>query len=208
MPKALEIKVQTARKKLSRTAYQALARIEQYDWILFTSKNAVTFFVREMRKKRIKFPQTPRIAAVGPETAGALRILGFPVHVVPKRFTADSMIRSIGKVRGAHILFPRSAIAAPAAVRALRARGARVRVLSLYTTTAIKLPRTTKRALLAGTYAWLIFKSPSGVQGLIRQFSEKEKHIVQNIPAECIGPTTARAAKSAGFKKISDTSVL
>ena len=208
MSKALEIRIRVIGTKLSRTAYQTFVRIDRYDWILFTSKNAVTFFAREMRKRRIKLPQALRVAAVGPETASALRALGLPAPVVPKSFTADSMIRSMDSVRGTHILFPRSAIATPDAVRTLRARGARVRVLSLYTTTAIKLPQTTKQALLAGTYARLIFKSPSGVQGLIKQLSEKEKHIVRNIPAECIGPTTARAAKAAGFRKISDKSVL
>jgi len=206
MLKTLEIRIRVTPTKLSHTASQTLAHIERYDWILFTSKNAVTFFSKETHRRKI--PQTVRIAAVGPETAKALRAKKYPVHIVPKKFAVSEMIKSIGSLRGQRILSPRSAIAPHDAIQALRKRGARVSVVPLYTTEPVLLSQTTKHALLRGMYTRLIFKSPSGVHGLMKQLSGKEKEIVRKIGAQCIGLTTAQAAKEAGFKDISTKAVL
>ena len=206
MSKTLEIRIRVTPKKLSRAASQVLEHIDRYDWILFTSKNTVLFFSTQIGKKKI--PQTVRIAAVGPETAKALRDIKYPVHMVPKKFTVNEMIKGIGNVKGSHILFPRSAIAPQDAIKILRALGTYVRVLPLYTTEAVQLSRTVKLALLQGVYTRLIFKSPSGVHGLIKQLNSKEKKIVCKIRVQCIGPTTAQAAKEAGFKNISIKRVL
>jgi len=205
MSHTLEIRVRVTPRKLSRTGLRAIERIERYDWILFTSKNAAACFAREMRKRRLALSPTSRVAAVGPETAAALRSLGFPVHSMPARFTVRAMVNSMKSVNGLRVLFPRSAIAPPDAIRILRKRGARVTVVPLYTTTVRPLAHTVKRALLAGSYTGLTFKSPSGVHGLMRQLRSKEKHMVRTIPAQCIGPTTKRVAREAGFKHITTT---
>jgi uroporphyrinogen-III synthase len=208
MSKTLEIRIRVTRQKLSRSASQALTHIGRYDWILFTSKNAVTFFAQEFRRRHSTLPLAARIAAVGPETARALRTAGFPVHIIPKRFTVRDMLKAIGNVKGLRILFPRSAIAPHAAIRALRRRGARVSVVPLYTATAMPLSHVVKRGLLAGSYAQLTFKSPSGVHGLLRQLNSREKQVVRKIPVQCIGPTTVRTARTAGFREVSLTEVL
>ncbi len=207
MRKTLEIQIRVMRQKISPGGVRALKRLEKYDWILFASKNAAKFFVQELRERRVALPRAPRTAAVGPVTAAVLHALKFKVNVVPEYFTARDLIRSIGDVKNTRILFPRSAIASNEVVRALRARGARVNVISLYTTVAKQLPKATKQALLKGAYAQLIFKSPSGVQGLMRQLSTREQQKVQHISIRCIGLTTARAARAAGFKKISIKSI-
>ena len=205
MSHTLEIQVRVTPRKLSRAATRALEHVGRYDWILFTSKNAVMFFVREIRKRRLALSATSRIAAVGSETAAALRSAGFPVHSIPVRFTVRAMVNSMKRVNGLRILFPRSAIAPPDAIRILRKRGARVTVVPLYTTTVRPLSQAGKRALLAGSYTRLTFKSPSGVRGLMGQLRGKEKRTVRTILAQCIGPTTKHAARQAGFKHITMT---
>ncbi|MEK7156455.1 MAG: uroporphyrinogen-III synthase [Patescibacteria group bacterium] len=205
MSNTLTIQGRVTRLPLSRASSQALAHIERYDWILFTSKHAVVFFAKDMRRRRLSLSQKSHVAAVGPETAAVLRAEGFPVHIVPKRFTARDMVNDIPNVKGLRILFPRSAIAPPDAIRILRKRGARVTVVPLYITTVRPLSRAEKRALLAGSYTRLIFRSPSGVRGLMRQLQSKKKHVVRTISVQCIGPTTKRAAREAGFKHITIT---
>ncbi|HVB20130.1 MAG TPA: uroporphyrinogen-III synthase [Candidatus Paceibacterota bacterium] len=202
MRKTLEIHIQIVRETLSPRAAHTLTRIEKYDWILFTSKNAVKTFAQELKERRIAMPLSPRIAAVGTATAQALQRLKLPVHSIPKRFTSHDLIRNIGSVAGTCILFPRSAIAPYGVVRELRDRGARVSTIPLYTGVVKPLPKTTFRALLMGTYTQLIFKSPSAVHGLMKQLSKEERPTVLKIAVQCIGPTTARAARSAGFTKV------
>lgn len=204
--RALEVRVQVTRRILSPAAAATLKRLNHYEWLLFTSARAVTFFARELRERQIPrpnpFPYGPRIAAVGPVTAQALHNHKFPVALVPERFTAEQLIRSLGTVRGARILFPRSIIAPAVVVSQLRREGARVTMLPLYTASAMRLQPATKCALLAGAYQELIFKSPSGVKGLLMQLTKREQIQIRSLHARCIGPTTAGAARALGFKNV------
>jgi len=207
MRNVLEIRVSVTELKLSQRSMRALAHLDSYDWILFTSKHAVRFFGGQLRARRIPLPRAARIAAVGPTTAASLHALGLPVHLVPERYTLRDLIRKLGRVTGARIVFPRSAIAPDDMVKTLRARGARVTVVPVYTTAASPLARTTRRALLRGAYARIMFRSPSGVRGLLQQLTADERKVVRRIPAQCIGPTTARAARAGGFEEVSTKSV-
>jgi uroporphyrinogen-III synthase len=206
--KTLEIQVQVTPKKLSPPAINALIRIEQYDWVIFTSQNAVAFFAQELRKRKITFPQSLQVAAVGPETARTLRAKRMPVHFVPKRFTVHELLKGLPIKKGARILFPRSTIAPYDAIHALRTNGARVTALPLYTTTALPLTRRQKFDLLSGRYTRLKFKSPSGVLGLMRQLTLREKKMVRNLPAECLGPTTEEALRVSDFTHVTVKAVL
>ncbi|CAN5754424.1 hypothetical protein BH11PAT2_BH11PAT2_02020 [soil metagenome] len=203
MLKTLEIEVRVAPKKLSRASLTALENVGRFDWILFTSKHAVTFFTKELRLRNVKLARTTRIAAVGPETAAALRAAGLTVQLIPERFTVRDMVFALGRVKGLRILFPRSAVAPQEPIQILRAQGARVRVVPLYIPIPIALSQATKHALVTSSYTTLSFKSPSGIQGFMRQLNTAEKKIVREIPVVCIGPTTARAARKAGFRHVS-----
>lgn len=205
MQKTLAIEVRVLPKELSRASLRALERVSEYDWILFTSKNTVSFFTKELRRRKIHVSKNVRIAAVGPETAAALRAAGFSVDALPERFTARDMVRTLGAVNGLRILFPRSAIAAQESVQILRARGARVQVIPLYYPVPVPISQATKRALVAGSFSKLLCKSPSGMQGFLKQLNASEKRAAFQIPIECIGPTTAKAVKEAGFRHVSQT---
>lgn len=184
MSKTLEIQVAVRRLPLSRASIVALRNLNRYDLVVCTSKNARKFFMQALQECRVQLARHTPIVQVGPRRD----LLQFPID-------------------NARILFPRSAIAPYDIVRQIRARGATVRVIPLYTTDSVPISRPQKESLLRGEVARLAFKSPSGVQGLIRQLGRKEREVVCHIKAECIGTTTARAAREAGFKKISIKSV-
>jgi len=200
--KTLEIRVRARALPLTPAAVRTLSRLASFDWIVFASKNAARFFGKELRRRRLAVPRAVRIAAVGAATAAAVRAAGMRVHVVPVRSTAMDMVAALGDVRGRRVLFPRSAVAPATPVRALRSRGAHVQVLPLYVSTLPPLAASTRRALLSGRCAALVFTSPSGVHGLMRQLRAPERTVVRRIIARCIGPTTATAARKAGFSKI------
>ncbi len=157
-----------------------LPKLERYDLIVFTSKNAQKFFTLALHKYKTKIPKHARVVRVGPR-AELLKL----------------------ELKNKKILFPRSDLAPFAIIRQLRARGAQVRVLPLYTTDAVLLTKKQKESLLEGAYRELYFKSPSGVTGFLQQFNRIQQKQLLSIPALCIGTTTASAAKAAGFKKVS-----
>jgi uroporphyrinogen-III synthase len=93
MHKTLDVQVRTIRLKLSQRNIDALKRIETYDWILFTSKNAAGYFAAELRERKIPRPKRPRIATVGKITKDTLRRLKITVHVVPSRATVKDLVK-------------------------------------------------------------------------------------------------------------------
>jgi uroporphyrinogen-III synthase len=59
-------------------ADRALPDLKAYDWLLFTSQNAVHFFSELVRE----LPEHLKVGAVGGHTASALEAIGWPVHLV------------------------------------------------------------------------------------------------------------------------------
>src|SRR5579872_3763275 len=74
----------------SRPLDMALHELSGFDWILFTSQNAVRFVARRLEQLGLK-QITPRIAAVGPATAEVARQRGFPVDYIAKNHTAHPL---------------------------------------------------------------------------------------------------------------------
>lgn len=190
------MRVKTRPLLLSSSSRKALQSLGQYELILLTSKQAAWYFARAI--KTCASAHHPIAAAVGPVTARAARKAGFKVIAVGNS-GADALVKKLPLMRGMRILFPRSAIANKKILRELRARGAHVRVIPLYTTEAATLPAAVKRQLLTGTYCSIFFKSPSAVRGFINQFSVAQQGTILAMRALCIGPTTAHAARTAGF---------
>ncbi len=175
----LTVQIAVRRLPLSGASLKALRQASQYDYVVFTSKNARTIFTQELAERRIALPRHSRIIQVGPR--------------------ADLLK---AKLAGKRILFPRSAVAPHDIVRRLRSKGAVVRVVPLYTTNGVPLSCREHESLLSGRIKQFYFKSPSGVLGLLWQLRGHGRQVVLATPARCIGATTAAAARKAGFKKV------
>lgn len=207
MSTVFQVPIQVIPLPLSTYSVRALKTADSYDWILFTSTNAVASFARTFLNRKVSLPHRPQIGAVGPSTAQALKKVGLEVHIVPKKHTVEDLVRSLPTISGKRILFPRSVLAPHETIRTLRARGARVRIISLYTTEVPPMAHTEITALTQGKYSAMVFRSPSAIQGFLKQLTQAQRAHVYEIPAQCIGPTTASAARKAGFRKVTDMSV-
>ncbi len=202
MRKVFEVEVQIERLPLSQAMIEVFNRLERYDCILFTSKHSVSYFLDELHERQITFPKTPRIIVIGLATAEVLYEADVVVHDLPEVATVEAMIQKMGNVAHKNILYPRSNIAPLTPVRMLREGGAHVTTMVLYKTEGVVLSVDVKKDIINGVYAELYFKSPSGVTTFMKQFSTKERVLVRQITAICIGPTTEAAAKEAGCTNV------
>ncbi len=182
--KTLKVFVDIVPLPLSAGNVRILRRANKFDRIVFTSKNAQKIFEVALRKLCIPLPRK-KIVRVGPRKD--LLKLG---------------------LRGKRVLFPRSALAPFDIVRKLRACGTIVIPITLYTARGRKLTARDKRSLLSRKVERIYFKSPSGIDGLLRQIPRILHPLIKNIPTLCIGETTAKAARKAGFKKVSTEGIL
>ena len=162
----------------------ALARMQSYDWVIFTSRNAVEAVFR--RTARIS---GPRVAAIGPATAAELRARSVEPHLVPAKHVAEGLMEELGDVTGLRFLLPRADIARPDLPDGLKARGGTVDDITVY--------RTAPAARVEqdlGLVDAVTFTSSSTV-----------KNFVQGGPVPagariiCIGPITARTARECGL---------
>ena len=72
----------------------AMTCLMTYDWLIFTSANAVEAFHR--RAQFLHLAQLPRnIAAIGPATERAVNAIGLNVDLVPPHYIAESLAQSL-----------------------------------------------------------------------------------------------------------------
>lgn len=173
--------------------HAAAARAGSYNWVVFTSANAVDRFVPLLRDGRDL--AGARLAAIGPGTAAALADHRLVADLVPERFVAEALLEAIPDPPGpgAGVLVPAAAGARPVLADGLRARGWRVDVVEAYRTEPV-VPAPGVLAAAAAADA-VVFTSASSVEGYVAAAGAAAVPPV----VVCIGPVTAEAARAAGL---------
>jgi len=188
---------------------QAIARLESYDWVIFTSVNGVEHFwarldelvgrndlSRHPSRMANEFPAHLKIAAIGPATAEALRRRGARADLVPAEYRAEAILGEIGDVAGKRILLPRADIARRALADGLRAMRAEVDEVDAYRTiTATPSPQAVD--LLKAGVDVVTFTSSSTVRNFVRLTAGLS---YGNPVVACIGPVTAATARELGLR--------
>jgi len=183
---------------------RALARLEAYDWVVFTSVNGVDAFFQTLAKRGVGEGEWRhvRFAAVGPATARALHERGAKARVMAKEHRAEGLVEALAAegISGARILIPRAQDARDVVVKGLRALGAVVEDVVAYRLAREPVDRETLLRLgSAGTDALLV-TSPSTVRYLSMAYAEQGLHWPTETPCFCIGPVTADAARAHGLR--------
>ncbi|MFB6650139.1 uroporphyrinogen-III synthase, partial [Bacillus toyonensis] len=108
-------------------------QLHSYDWVIFTSKNGVAFFLDSLRKK---LPAKTKIAAVGVKTRLELEKRGYEVDFVPTSFVAEVFAEEFVKRLSGNecILFPKGNLGRDVIPVALREMGVSLDELIVYST--------------------------------------------------------------------------
>ena len=180
----------------------ALDRLAEYQWVIFTSQNAVQIVwdtLRDSGRDARAFAHT-RLAAVGPATAQSLLDHGLAVDVVPSRFVAEGIAEALSArddMRGVRVLFAKAASARDVLPAALRTLGATVDEISVYRTVADPAGAALARAAIAdGDVDLITFTSGSTV----RFFLEAIGPLSTSARIATMGPITSETARTLGLK--------
>lgn len=179
----------------------ALRRLAEFDWILFTSQNAVRFFSQRMRELGLAVAlhsPRPLVGAVGTGTAIAASSEGFRVDRIPKSHSGEALARELwGAIGDRQVLLPRSDRADDRLPNALREAGARVTEIVAYRTAVPDSldPKILKSIRDAEVDA-IVFASPSAFRCLSECIGAVQLAELSNrVQFAAIGPTTARAMR-------------
>jgi uroporphyrinogen III methyltransferase/synthase len=186
----------------------SLADLESYSDLLFTSSNAVRFFVHhaQRRDSGVDFAAvSARVLCIGAGTARAAMDAGLPVHfIVPGlRGDAESMLAEIlssGSPRGRRVLIPRSDIGRDILARGLTEAGAEVDAVVFYRNLRPEVDAPLLREdLCAGALPLLPFTSPSAVRHFAELLDTASREACERCIIAAIGDTTADALVEAGL---------
>ncbi|HEV2179981.1 MAG TPA: uroporphyrinogen-III C-methyltransferase [Gemmatimonadaceae bacterium] len=181
----------------------ALARLGAYQWVLFTSQNAVEIAwaaLRDAGGDARRFAGV-RVGAVGQATARALLDRGIAADVIPPRATAEGLAEALRQrpdVRGTRALFIKADGAGDTLPVALRAVGATVEEVVAYRTIPDASGASAARdALAANGVDAITFTSASTVRYFLHAVGSPEAIGLASVIT--MGPITSDAARSVGL---------
>jgi uroporphyrinogen-III synthase len=176
---------------------QALVQINKYDWVVFTSVNGVEVVFDRLEK----YSSLPRIAAIGPRTAEALKARGVTPDFVPEEYVAEAILPGLGDLRRKWVLLPRAEIARKALPEAIVKAGGTAHEISVYKTLPTQPDAEGLAALKTGVDV-ITFTSASSVENFVammRQNKLDPLNLPNNPLFACIGPITEQAAREEGL---------
>jgi uroporphyrinogen III methyltransferase/synthase len=182
----------------------AIVEIQRFDWIIFTSAQAVRAVVKrseDLKRSLNKAGCKLRIASVGPVTAEAARQAGLPVEYVAGTHSGAALAEELGRrLCEAKVFLPRSDRANPDLPRALKRYGAKVtEVIAYRTLRPTDVEQRNLGRIAEGTADAVLFFSPSAVQHFAELFGGEQLRALQDkLAITAVGPVTANALREAG----------
>ncbi len=187
---------------------EAAARASEFDWIVFTSGNAVDSFMdRLLAAGDVRDLKGVRLCTIGPTTASRLSRYGIRVDLTPPEFRAEAVVEALkaaGELQGQRFLLPRADIARDLLAEELRRAGADVTDVIAYRT----IPAQPDRAGAPDIYRMLLdrqidavtFTSASTVRNFVAMLGQDQAvDLLAGTVVAAIGPVTAEAAQRLGI---------
>lgn len=188
---------------------EACAAIDEYDWAVFTSGNAVDAFMGRL----LASPADARalhgvkLCAIGAGTAERFTRFGLKVDLMPAESRAESVVAALleaGTIKGERFLLPRADIGREVIGEELRKRGGLVTEVIAYRTVAIDPERDGEpdvyRMLLDRRIDVVTFTSPSSVRSFAELYgADAAADLLHTTNVAAIGPVTAEAAAQLGI---------
>ena len=178
---------------------------DKYDWVIFTSVNAVEIFYERLREngKDVRVFGGTKICAVGPKTVEALNDIGIQPDFVPTHSRGSAIAAEMENVSGKKILLPRAKIATADLPNGLRKKGAHVDDIPLYDTlkVASENQNEIETDLLNDSIDLVTFTSSSTVTNFLEMFpAHTPETLLTNVQVAVIGPETQKTAIEQGIQ--------
>ncbi len=178
----------------------AIAHLDSYDWLIFTSVNGVKYFIDRLDRSAADLRALKaKICAIGPATAAAVQSLHLKIDKIPEEYVAESLVEAFASedLNGRRVLLPRAAVARDLVPLELRRRGARVDVVEAYRTALPENTADRAREALSRNPDWITFTSSSTVTNFIEAAGRDS---LAGIKIASIGPVTSQTIRLHGFE--------
>ena len=198
---------------------KSIDAIEQYTWIIFTSRNGVKYFFQRMfgKERDIRDMKGIKICAIGTKTAQEVKKFGIQVDLIPEEFRAEGLIKAISSQRsavsekrriseklslkGMRFLLPRAEVAREIFPDKVRELGGKIDVPVAYRTVKPESHgKRLRRFLKEGRISIATFTSAATFNNLQEIMGKDVDQLLKGVTIAVIGPVTAKAVQKAGLK--------
>lgn len=179
---------------------EALSRLENFQWIVFTSAHAVEVFAG----RRNHAMTLPKIAAIGAATARAIQQRGMQVSLLPPHYVAESLAETLApQTKGLNVLLVRAAEARDVLPSALSQDGAVLTIVEAYRNRIPpdSVPRLAELFSSTENYPDVItFTSASTARNLNAMLESSGLRLPLGTVLASIGPITSQAMRELGLE--------
>lgn len=169
-----------------------LQHIDSYQWVLFTSQNAVQLFFEKWKQEEtdIRMLGGIRFGVLGSGTAEKLKDYGILADFIPSKYTVSVMAREFAQIvkRGERVLIPRAVQSSPELLEILEAHQVSYEAIPIYDVEG----RMTSNVRYLDALDYLVFVSASGVTAFFQELKKKKLSIPKGIKLACIGDVTRK----------------
>jgi uroporphyrinogen III methyltransferase/synthase len=183
---------------------RAIDRLEEYDWVVFTSSNGVRALLERLfqRGHDLRRLGPVRLAAIGPSTAQALAEYHLQADVVPDRYCSEGLVEALrGRVAGRRVLLAR-ADRGRDLLRDELSRVAEVEQIAVYSQVdSVDHDPTVLESLRRGAVDYVALTSSNIARSLIGLLDGEARARVDcgKIKLVTISPETSKAVREAGL---------
>jgi len=187
-----------------RPLERAATELALYDWLVFTSANAVEAFLPLTGGV---LPARIRVAVVGPATAEALRSFDVEPHLEARKADAEGLVAELAPHVGRRrrVLLPQASDARPTLAEGLAAAGAEaVTIVAYDKRLPPDAPRRAAELFAAEPLGWVTFTSPRIVRHFAELFGDDWERRRGELRAVSIGPVTSAELRRLGVEAIAE----
>jgi uroporphyrinogen III methyltransferase/synthase len=188
---------------------RALAQLNAYDWLIFTSANGVRFFLERLDRSAVDLRALrAKICAIGPATRAAVESLHLKVDLMGKDYVAEGLVEAFRPydLASCRVLLPRAAVARDLVPVELAQRGALVDVVEAYRTAVPEGAAEQAREIFCAARKpdAITFTSSSTVRNFVEVAGVAA---LEGVQAVSIGPVTTRTARELGIQVAAEARV-
>ncbi len=196
----------------------ALAHLDSFDWLVFSSGNGVRYLLERLRRVRgvaaggsqeaaaeepkqqplsSLIPSRVKLAAIGPGTADQLARYHLRADLVPQQFQAEALAESLCRgAQGRRFLLARASRGREVLAEQLAAAGAKVEQIVVYASVDVEVPDARFAQMLAGSQIdWITVTSSAIARSLVRLFDGA----LSRSKLASISPLTSGVLRELGY---------
>jgi len=203
-----------------RPVDDAIRRLGEFDWLVFSSANGVRFFFDRLAARKGDRPifverqkeqspaasfVIPKLAAIGPGTAEELARRGLRAEVVPEPFRAEALADALAPgAPGKRFLLIRASRGRDVLRDRLTAAGAKVEQIVAYASDDVETAdEAVATRLRAGRIDWITATSSAIARSLARLFGDD----LRLAKLASISPLTSGTLRELGFEPAAEAKV-